>query len=333
LRRPLQPAIAALLAVVAGCSGAAATPPALRQQSVDPTPPVSRAASPAPALRVHALPRLPHGLSRAVAVRSGGHVLVLAGLVAGDVSTGDVISLDLRGGGSRVVGRLGLAVHDACGALLHGTAFVFGGGAATEESLVQGWRAGHAIDAGRLPAPRSDSQAATIGPTAYVVGGFDGHTLARTVEDTTDGAHFRVAGRLRQGVRYPAVAAYDGSVWVIGGERATTEGTSSGPESDLVQRFDPATGRTSVVGRLPESLGHAMAFVVGGRLYVAGGRHHGVARSRIWRIEPTGRSVRAGRLPRAFSDAAVVPAGRRVLLIGGETSGPQAPLSTVYTVG
>jgi N-acetylneuraminic acid mutarotase len=169
-----------------------------------------------------------------------------------------------------------------------------------------------------------------VAGTAYLAGGFDGSRLDRSVIATSDGRTLHVAGHLVHGIRYPAVTAYRGSVFVIGGELATTEGTSSGPESDLIQRFDPRTGRTTVVGRLPVALGHAMAFTLGGDLFVAGGRHAGVASSRIWRIDPvTGKSIPAGRLPRPMSDAGVAEVAGRVWLVGGETSGPLAPLRTV----
>ena len=155
--------------------------------------------------------------------------------------------------------------------------------------------------------------------------------MTRAVEATDTGRTFRTVARLRQGVRYAAAAAYDDAIYVIGGQLATTEGTSSGAQSRLVQRIEPETGRTRVIGKLPWGIGHAMAFTIGGRLYLAGGRRGTKATSRIWQVNPaTARLTRAGRLPRAISDSAVVQMDpRSVVLVGGETAGPFAPQRTL----
>src|SRR5437588_160486 len=125
---------------------------------------------------------------------------------------------------------LALAVHDASGAALAGSAYVFGGGAATTVATVQQWTARGGRRVAALPAPRSDSAAAVVGGTAYVVGGFDGRGMTRDVLATTDGRVFRKVARLAIGVRYPAVAAVGGAVsdagvavsgataWLVGGE-------------------------------------------------------------------------------------------------------------------
>ena len=149
--------------------------------------------------------------------------------------------------------------------MLAGRAVVFGGGAATTVADVQAWDGRRTTTVGSLPQPRSDSAAASIGDTAYVVGGFTGQGMARDVVATTDGHTFRVVGRLRIGVRYPAVAAVGQYIYVVGGELATTEGTLAGGQTDAVQRIDPATGQVRVIGHLGHGLGHASAFAIGGR--------------------------------------------------------------------
>jgi N-acetylneuraminic acid mutarotase len=269
-----------------------------------------------------------------VAVRRGPRIIILGGLAAGDVTTSRVVSLDLATRRASTVGSLREAVHDASGALLNGRAVVFGGGAAQEVSDVQAWTSGTSGVVGRLSSGRSDSASAVLDGAAYVVGGFDGTGMTRGILATNDGRHFRVAGHLKVGVRYPAVAAAAGAIWVVGGQLATTASTAAGGQSDAIQRFDPGTGRTTVVGHLPKTLGHAMAFVLGGQLFLAGGRHGTTATARIWRMdERTGQVTAAGRLPFAFSDAAAVIVDDQAWLIGGETSGPTAPLRTVVAVG
>jgi hypothetical protein len=273
-------------------------------------------------------------VSRAVAVVISGRVVVLGGLTSGDVTTGEIDSVDPANWAASAVGQLREPAHDASGAALAGRAVVFGGGSSTELADVQA-RAGRTSRViGRLLTPRSDSSATTIGTTAYVVGGFDGTQMTGAVLATMTGRRFRVVATLRQGVRYAAVSSYQGSIYVFGGQLATTEGTSTGAQSRLVQRIDVHTGQVRVIGRLPWSIGHAMAFTVGGRLYLAGGRRGTRATDRIWQVDPVGaRLTAAGRLPHAISDSAVVEVGTTVALIGGETTGPFAPQPTIVAVG
>lgn len=290
-------------------------------------------------LRARVVGHLPQPVSRAVGVAAGSRIVVLGGLTTGDVTTSRVVAIEIVRPHRVTVtadGTLPQPAHDASGASLRGHAVVFGGGAATELSTVQSWIDGRTRVVGRMPAPRSDSAAVTVADTAYVVGGFDGSAMTRTILATRDGRRFRAAGKLRVGVRYPAVATFGGQVYVLGGQLATTEATSTGAQSDVVQRFDPRTGRTTIVGHLRRTLGHAMAFALAGRLYVAGGRHGTTATARIRRIDIGDRGVRtspAGRLPFALSDAAVVAQGRLgVVLVGGETTGPYAPQRTIIDI-
>jgi N-acetylneuraminic acid mutarotase len=272
-------------------------------------------------------------MSRAVAVLSGSRIVVLGGLTTGDVTTGHVVAIDPNSWTSIRDGALRQPVHDASGAELRGHAVVFGGGSNVEVAATQSWTDGSTRLVGRLPAPRSDSSSVTIGGTAYVVGGFDGSQMARAVLATRDGRDFRVVAHLRQGVRYAAVAAYKGSIYVFGGQLATTEGTAGLGQSRLVQRIDPSDGRHTIVGKLPWGIGHAMAFAINDKLYLAGGRRGTKATARMWQVEPaTARLTPAGRLPRPISDSAVVPVGKSVALIGGETSGPYAPQRTIVQV-
>lgn len=324
-------ALAALVAI-AGCTAAPHQPvavahhPTTAQSSITATHHVG--------LVVTRLASLPHGLSRTVAVFTGSRILLLGGLVPGDVTTDEVLALDPSTGRVDVVGHLFQRAHDASGAYLDGRALVFGGGASTGLSAVQAYTGGTSSRAvGHLGAPRSDSGAAVVSGVAYVVGGFSGSVMDHTIDATSDGASVHAAGTLALGVRYPAVAATGGDVWIVGGQLATTESTRSGGQTSDIQRYDPSTQTTTVVGHLPVPLGHATAFAIGGFVYVAGGRTGDVASSRIWRIDPvTGRASIAGHLPVACSDMAAVVIGSTAYLIGGESSGPLAPLRTVFAV-
>lgn len=265
--------------------------------------------------------RLPAPLSRAVALPDGdGRALLLGGLDRSQASTDQILRLNLLRGTATAAGRLAAPVHDAAGVLLGGTAYVFGGGARQSVADVQAVVAGRpALLAGQLPAPRSDLAAVTVAGSAYLVGGYDGRAPSRAVLQTADGRRFRSIAQLPQPVRYPALAA-DGMVaYVFGGESA------GGVESRAIQAVDLRAGTARVVGQLPRGLAHAAAVLLGGRIYVAGGRSGGRATDQVWRFDPAGgRVIAAGRLPSPVSDAAAVVSGGSAWLLGGEDAGQLA---------
>jgi hypothetical protein len=86
-----------------------------------------------------------------------------------------------------------------------------------------------------------------------------------------------------------------------------------------VEVFDPSTNRVTRLGTLPSPLGHASAFVLARRVYVAGGLNAaGRAVATVTIIDPaTGAITRARALPAAVSDAAVAAPAARAYLIGG----------------
>ena len=169
----------------------------------------------------------------------------------------------------------------------------------------------------------------TLNGTTYIAGGFDGHRMLTDVLATTDARHFRVVAHLRQGVRYAAIAAVGHWVVVIGGALATTEGTSTGAQSDLIQRVDIDTGRVDVPAHLPEPIAHATAVTLDDTILVTGGRHGTAATADVAWVYPTAFRKVIGRLPHTVSDAAVAVVGHTAVVIGGESSGPMAPLDTV----
>ena len=186
---------------------------------------------------------------------------------------------------------------------------------------------------GELPRPRSDLAAAAVGGTSYVVGGFDGSSMTPDVLATADGARFTVAGRLAAGVRYAAVAALGDALWVIGGQLGTAESSSVGGQTDAVQRVELRTGKTSIVGHLPVPLGHASAFVLANRLFVAGGVSGTTHQNQIFEVDPTtGAVTTAGSLPGARSDAGTVVIGPTAYMVGGEATSPTSPLDTVVAI-
>ncbi|HEY3527976.1 MAG TPA: hypothetical protein VGK78_02410 [Nocardioides sp.] len=261
--------------------------------------------------------RLPFPVARAVAIpMRRGSVVLAGGLLAGDRSSSRAFRLDPRTGVEHALPSLTVPVHDAAGGLVAGAPTVVGGGNSAEQSAVQtlapgGWR--RVAD---LPTTRSDLGVAEWQGTAYVIGGYDGASVPRTILRLSPHQAPRRAGALLDGVRYAAMARIGSDVYVLGGEVA-------GRELDSIQKVDLATGRTRPAGRLRVALGHAMAVPVAGRILVMGGR---VAPYRqtdaMWWYDPaSGHLRRAGRLPMPLSDAAVATYGRRIWLLGGETPG------------
>jgi outer membrane protein assembly factor BamB len=335
-----------------------------------PAVPGRRALTPAPAAAAsRALAAAEAGLmpwhlavpvSREVAVAGpGNRLIVMGGLTAGGASVNGVYAFRTATGAARYLGALRAPGHDAAAAVIGGRALVFGGGSAATTGTVQavalpGRRGGagaRAAAAGSLPAPRSDAAAVSIGRTAYLAGGYDGSRPAAAVLATTNGRTFTTVARLPVPVRYPAVAALGGQIFVFGGQAVT--GRSAGTPTDVIQAVDPARRSAAVIGHLPEPLTGAMAVTVGGELFVAGGQSPAAHRpvpglgttqlsggetspgaatessspatttvSTIWAFDPaTKRLLPAGHLQVPVSHAAVTVVHGTAWLIGGESGG------------
>ena len=318
-RPPALPALVAVTCLLlSGCGGTPGSttqphPSASRTSTTTPTqaPPVVHASG------RDAGWRLPQPSARQALVDLGaGHVLLAGGMLQGDSSTAAVHRIDLATGRAAPAPPLSVAVHDAAGGLFAGAPAVFGGGNATEQSLVQSlhgttWRR---VDA--FPTSRSDLSAVTTPDGTIVLGGYDGRSVPRTIWAQRGRSRLQPNGQLARGVRYAATALVQGEIYVFGGEVA-------GAELSAVQRVDPRTGRTRVVAHLPHPLGHAMAAAVGGRVLLMGGRINSATQSdQMWWFDPSGRRfTRAGRLPRPLSDASVAVSGSSVWLLGGEDPG------------
>jgi len=257
--------------------------------------------------------------------------VILGGLATGDTSTSRIVQVDPASGDSRITGSLAVAVHDSAGTVIDGRFFVFGGGSTSTVPTVQAWTAGPATEVARLPEARSDLSSATVGGTTYIVGGYDGSAMTPGVLATTDGVSFKPVAQLAVPVRYAAVAGIGSTLWVVGGVTSTSEGGAV--ETDAVQKVDLVSGRVTVTGRLPRPIGHAAALVLGGQIFVLGGRSGTVPSAAIFRLDPaSGALVPAGYLPEPVSDAGSVVVGSVGYLVGGEITGPAEPLNTVVAL-
>ncbi len=268
----------------------------------------SPAARPHGSVEVTAPFRLPAPVEREVAAVHGSAILLAGGLDTAQQSTNGVFRFDPSTGRLTALGSMPQPFHDAAGAVLGNSLFVFGGGVGQSSSAVQRFdlrsRSGRVV--ANLPRPLSDLAAVETQGTVYLVGGWDSRTPRREIYATTDGVHFRVVGRLPQGLRYPAVAAV-GSRLVIAG------GATAAAASSAVYVFDTKLGRVVATGHLPAPLAHASAVALGGNVYVTG--------AGVVRVDPaSGRVTQAGvSLP--ASDAGAVVVGGVAFVIGGSTGG------------
>lgn len=266
--------------------------------------------------------QLPEALDREVVLADGTGLLVLGGRNAAKVSTAAVRRLDATTGRVAGSGTLAVAVHDAAGASLGGSHFVFGGGNSSTVAAVQQDTNDGARVTGRLPQPRSDLVAAVHGGRVYLAGGYDGAHDVAAVLATTDGTTFTTTGSLAQLVRYPAMASAYGALWVIGGE------TRSG-DTAVIQRIDPSTGAVTVAAHYPDTISHEGVVVLGGRVYVIGGRVGGAISDHVVELDPrTGAATVVAHLPAPLSDMGVAVVGDAAYVVGGE-SAASAPTSGV----
>ena len=269
---------------------------------------------------------LPAPVEREVAAPYGGAVVLAGGLAADSSSTNGVFRLDPETGSVTRLGTLPRPFHDAAGAIIGHTLFVFGGGSAVSTSTVQTFdlstSRGEVVAS--LPTPLSDLVSATAGRAVYLVGGFDGRTPRREIYRTLDGRRFTVAGRLPIGLRYPAVASVDGKIVIAGG--ATARGVSG-----AVYLFDPSSHRITLLGHLPSPVAHAAAFGSGGYAYVIGGvGSTGAVAGSITQIDPGARRILRVPGELVVRDAGVVRLPSGALVIGGATgSGTTAAVRRV----
>jgi Kelch motif/PQQ-like domain len=266
--------------------------------------------------------QLPSGISREVVLASSGHLLIIGGLDQRSATTRAVTELNPVTGRTVRAGRLASASHDAAGALLGGTPYLFGGGVAASLATVQSLR-GHrtATVAGQLPGPRSDLSSVTLGGTAYLVGGYDGASYDAAVLATGNGRSFRTVARLPVPVRYAAVAGTGRELYVFGGQ------TAAGP-SRVIQRVNLGTGQATVVGRLPAPVSGATAVTLGGQIFIAGGQARASrAPTRTVLAYNPGRhtAVPAGTLPVPVSNAASAVIGGIAFVVGGSDGHRSVP--------
>jgi N-acetylneuraminic acid mutarotase len=270
-------------------------------------------------------------IANEVLVTDRSQLTVLGGLDATKLSTNAIVRVNPATGANQSAGTLTEAVHDSAGVRVGNNILVIGGGGPSENGTADVQLVtpdGRVSVVGKMPQPRSDHVAATVGGKVFVLGGYDGANIVGDVVATTDGISFTKVGALPVPVRYPAVAVLRKAIYLFGGV-ANTNGT----DTAAIQRLDTTTGRIDIVGQLPATLSHASAVVLDNKAYLLGGYVDSVQLSdQILRFDPsTGAAMPAGHLPEPNSDAAAVAVNGLGYLVGGKSTA-RNPLTTVLTV-
>jgi len=216
--------------------------------------------------------QLPEAISGATAVRIKRRLLVVAGAWRTGAPGSSVVNLNPVTGQERPVGRLAAPVAGAAAAIVRDKLTVFGGSGRAGMSVQTIGSGGAAQLTARLPEPRSGLTAVTMNGMTYLIGGTDGARRQAAILATADGVHFSVAARLPVPVTFPAAVARRGKLWVFGGM------TAKGP-TGVIQLVDPRAGLARVVGSLQRPLAAESAFVLGGRVFLAGGMTAAIGRS------------------------------------------------------
>ncbi len=319
--------IAALSLVVSACgssSGSASTntsgaaSKAVTTTTTTPPPVALTASEPSWQLR--------NPLSRMVLLPTANNELaILGGLTAADTSASGIFQLNPTNGSLTALGALPAAVHDAAGAVIGSSYVVMGGGSvstvASVEAAPSGGGNGKVI--GELPQPRSDLSAVSVNGEIVIVGGYNGSIADTAVLATSDGVSYKTVSTLKVPVRYPALAAIGGSVYVFGG--LSVGGSNPGQPLAGIQKIDISTGAATVVGSLPVPLEGAMAFVLNGHIYLAGGDtgtgSNLVSNAAVWSFQPGSGFSQVATLPLAVSNAGVAVSAGAVWIVGGEHNG------------
>ena len=258
---------------------------------------------------------LPAPLSRTAATADGSTALVFGGRTNQKTSVNQVLRFDPTTSSFAALGTLSEVLHDAAGVTVAGKALMVGGGDVKSSSAVHLVVDTKVTVTGHLPEPRADVQAAAIGSTMYVVGGYDGAREPITVLASDDGgATFRVVASLLNGNRYGMLVAADKMLYLIGGEE-------NAKQVAKILRIDPASGAVAQIGQLPAPLSNASVFVLNGSVFVAGGRLGANATDQILRVDlVSGTASPAGTLPEPVANASAAVIGDTAYLFGGEAA-------------
>ncbi|QQE78889.1 hypothetical protein [Alicyclobacillus sp. SO9] len=294
----------------------------------------SSAAQPWPTVSIRPLGNLPNGVE--------GNTLALSG--SGPVSIGgytgrvSVTNIDRLQPSVASIGHLAVRTHDAAAAYLGSDLYVFGGGQAVSYNTIVklSKNSATAKTVGKLSSPLSDAAAVPFkwkGKQGIVrVGGYDGNTYRQSTE------FFSITNGVLQGtkmfampvgLRYAAVAAGNGKIYIAGGK------THHQGFSAHVYSWSPQKGIQKLPVQLAYGIAKAALFVDGSYLLVAGGENQkGVPIRNILAINiRTGKTKVVGKLPGPLADFGYTQQGKRGFIAGGKTNASGSQISSkVYEI-
>ncbi|HYG46592.1 MAG TPA: kelch repeat-containing protein [Allosphingosinicella sp.] len=191
----------------------------------------------------------------------------------------------------------------------------------------EGWSMGAA-----MPLPRSEHSIAEVDGRIWVLGGYPPGRLPSNLVQIYDPATSRwsLGPKLPQPIHHTHVAAVGGKVYVIGGE---IEGASTGKTEVFVAdvwMHDPAAGGWVRRSPMPTARSGGGKAVLGGKIYVAGGRPPGGSAFEVY--DPaTDKWEKLPDLPTQRNHLAMVALNGKIIVAGGRT-GPGAMAERVAVV-
>jgi hypothetical protein len=207
--------------------------------------------------------------------------LLIAGGWSGSSVTDRLEIFDPKTGTARNAGRLSAARADIAAATLPDGRILLAGGYADGKALdlveVFDPSDGGVAEIGRLASGRAGAGAALLrdGRILLVGGGISGSdgvvpTASAEIFDPRRGRSTTAGSLAGPRYKHAVVTLPDGAVFVLGGSDAR----DNRGKTDLVELFDPATGRFMPAGRLLAKrykIGGAVVLLPDGRLLIAGG--------------------------------------------------------------
>lgn len=264
---------------------------------------------------------LPEPRTGGAATTQGNEIIFSGGLSPAGTSTATVFAIRPQGSATQTT-LLSDPVHDAAEAELGSAVVLFGGGQFEGSDRIIRVLPSPAMQIGRLPEALSDLDAAVVGNTAYVVGGYNGTSTSRAIYAARGGGAVTTVGQLPMGLRYPAAAALEDQVVIAGGE------TTAGTPTAAAWSFGTATHQVHRLPDLPAPHDHAPAVALNGRVYILGGLREGAFTNTILSWAPGEHGWRvAGHLPAPISDGAATTLGNEVVVLGGR--GPSGTTATI----
>jgi Kelch motif len=172
-----------------------------------------------------------------------------------------------------------------------------------------------AAEPAALPAPVYRTVAVAAAGRIYVLGGHDVSGGTITDVEVFDPVHgvARRAGSLALSTHGAAAANLAGRILVFGGASASVH--------DVVRRFFPTSGRSRVVGHMPEVRADVTATVVGKRVILTGGFDGVGPQSPVWATRDGRSFTVVAHLPQPVRYPAVGALGNLVYVFGGLISG------------